>query len=120
MCDGKLCGSTVQRDNIKLHVVGFIGDSMINLSNIHSLSDFQRHTKDFLGKLKETKSPMVLTVKGKAEFVLQDAESYQDLLDKLEAAEDLEAIREGYDEAQAGKLTPFEEFDSDFRAKNGL
>jgi len=93
---------------------------MINLSNIHSLSDFQRHTKDFLGKLKKTKKPIVLTVKGKAEFVLQDAKSYQQLLDKLEAAEDMEAIREGYAQAQAGKLTPFEKFDSEFRAKNGI
>jgi prevent-host-death family protein len=118
--DGELCGSEAERDNIKLHVVKFTGAPMINLSNIHSLSDFQRHTKDFLGKLKETKNPIVLTIKGKAEFVLQDAKSYQELLDKLDAAEDLEAIREGYAEAQAGKLTSFEDFDSGFRAKNGL
>ena len=92
----------------------------INLSNIHSVSDFQRHTKDFLSRLKETRSPIVLTVKGKAEFVLQDAKSYQELLDRLEAAEDLEAIREGYAQAQAGELTSLEDFDKEFRAKHGL
>jgi prevent-host-death family protein len=50
---------------------------MINLSkDIHSLTEFKRNTTEFLQRLKETKHPLVLTVNGKAELVVQDAESY--------------------------------------------
>ena len=93
---------------------------MLNLHNIHSVTEFQRSPKDVLGKLKETKSPIVLTVNGKAEYVVQDVASYQDMVDKLESVEDLKAVREGYAQAEAGELTSFEEFDQDFRARHGL
>ena len=52
---------------------------MIDLRDIHSLSDFQRRTREHIGRLRETGRPAVLTVNGKAELVVQDAESYQDL-----------------------------------------
>lgn len=35
----------------------------------------------------ETRKPVVLTVKGKPALVIQDAESYQDLLDRLKRTE---------------------------------
>jgi hypothetical protein len=35
---------------------------MIDLKNIHSVTDFQRSPKDILRKLKETQGPVVLTV----------------------------------------------------------
>ncbi len=55
---------------------------MINLTrDIHSLTEFKRNTNEFLQRLKQTKSPLVLTVDGKAELVVQDAESYQKLLE---------------------------------------
>ncbi len=50
--------------------------------DITSLSNFQRHTREFLQRLQETGRPVVLTVNGKAEFVVQDAEAYQRLLDR--------------------------------------
>ena len=60
---------------------------MINLSrDIHSLTDFKRNTTEFVQRLKQTKHPLVLTVNGKAELVIQDAESYQKLLDAVEFA----------------------------------
>ena len=93
---------------------------MINLSNIHSVSDFQRNPKGILGKLKATKRPIILTVNGKAAMVVQDAESYQLLLDKLQAAEDLEAIHEGLEQSLAGQVRPVEEFLKEFKAKDGL
>jgi PHD/YefM family antitoxin component YafN of YafNO toxin-antitoxin module len=94
--------------------------TMINLSNIHSVTDFQRNPKAVLAKLKETRSPAVLTVNGKAELVVQDAVSYQALLDKVQAAEDLEAIREGLAQSLAGKGQPIAEFFKEFEAKHGL
>ena len=38
---------------------------------------------------------LVLTVNGKAEIVVQDAESYQRMLELLDRAETVEALREG-------------------------
>lgn len=93
---------------------------MINLSNIHSVTDFQRDPKGILGKIKRSKSPVILTVKGKAALIVQDAESYQKLLDKVAAAEDLEAIREGLAQSLRGEGRSAEEFFAEFEATRGL
>ena len=93
---------------------------MINLNNIQSVTDFQRNPKGLLGKLKETHSPVVLTVNGKPEFVVQDAESYQKLLDKVQAAEDLEAIREGLVQSLAGQGRSAQDFFAEFEKQHGV
>ena len=93
---------------------------MINLTNIHSVSDFQRNPKAILARLKETRSPAVLTVNGRAELIVQDAESYQILLDKVQQAEDLEAIREGLAQSLAGGGRPASDFFEEFERKHGL
>lgn len=59
---------------------------MFNLLDIHSLTDFQRNARKFLTRLQESGKPMILTVNGKAAVVMQDAESYQAMLDELTAA----------------------------------
>lgn len=56
---------------------------MLDLNNIHSLSDFNRNSKEHIERLKESGEPEVLTVNGKAELVVQDAESYQELLNTI-------------------------------------
>jgi prevent-host-death family protein len=61
---------------------------MINLEQIHSLTDFKRNVKQFLERIKATKSPLVLTVNGKAEVVVQDASTFQEMIDRLERAEE--------------------------------
>ncbi len=54
---------------------------MINLNrDIQSLSSFKRNTSEFIQQMKETGKPIVLTVNGKAELVVQDAVSYQKFL----------------------------------------
>jgi PHD/YefM family antitoxin component YafN of YafNO toxin-antitoxin module len=42
---------------------------------------------DLLDRLRKTGHPLVLTINGKAELVVQDAEAYQALLDRVEAIE---------------------------------
>lgn len=93
---------------------------MFNLNNILSVTDFQRSPKGLLRKLKDSKSPVVLTVNGKAEFVLQDAESYQVLLDKVQMAEDLEAISNGLEQAISKQGKPANSFFAEFELKHGL
>ncbi|MBT9314300.1 type II toxin-antitoxin system Phd/YefM family antitoxin [Leptothoe spongobia] len=79
---------------------------MLNLCNIHPLSEFQRGAKTFLERLKQTRAPIVLTVNGKAAVVVQDAESYQKLLDRMELLESLAGIRKSMEEFEQGKGQP--------------
>jgi prevent-host-death family protein len=80
-----------------------------DLRNIHPLSDFQRNAKSFLTTLKESQSPIVLTVNGKASVVVQDAESYQLLMERMELLESMVGIRKSLAEFEQGKGIPLEE-----------
>lgn len=93
---------------------------MLTLTNIHSITDFQRNPKGILGKLKASKNPVVLTINGKAELVVQDAKSYQLLLDKVHAAEDLEAIHQGLEQSLAGQGQDTTAFFHTFEAQHDL
>jgi PHD/YefM family antitoxin component YafN of YafNO toxin-antitoxin module len=93
---------------------------MIDLTEIRSLTDFVRHSKEYVAKIKERGSPMVLTVNGRAELVVQDAESYQAMLTKLDYAERLEAIRQGFEEAERGESRPASEVLAELSAKYGV
>jgi len=49
-------------------------------NDIRSPSDFKRNTVELLDRLRKTGHPLVLTINGKAEVVVQDAGAYQTLL----------------------------------------
>ena len=49
--------------------------------DIQSLTTFRRRSGDFMKQLRKNRRPVVLTVRGKAAAVVQDAEAYQRLLD---------------------------------------
>lgn len=68
---------------------------IIDLREVRSVTNFQRNLKDYVGQLKEKKNSLVLAVNGRAELIVQDAGSYQALLDRLERAETVAAIRQG-------------------------
>src|SRR5262245_4866465 len=93
--------------------------AMIDLRDIHSLSDFQRNTKEFVKRMKKTRSPVVLTVNGKAELVVQDAESYQALLEAVERAETIEGIRRGLEQMKRGEGRPAREALEELRQRLG-
>lgn len=63
--------------------------------NIHSLSTFKRDTAGLVRQMKKTKTPVVLTVNGKAELVVQDAGSYQKLLEAKDRMEAIAGIKRG-------------------------
>lgn len=85
--------------------------------DIHSLSDFKRRTSQFLSQMRESGHPMVLTINGKAELVVQDAAAYQDLLDQIDELQALEGIKRGLADVEAGRVTPVEEFEKEFRSR---
>lgn len=80
---------------------------MIDLSrDIDSLSNFKRDTPRFLDRLKKNGAPVVLTINGKAELVVQDAKSYQRLLDAADQLESLESLRRSLEDVDAGRTVP--------------
>ena len=82
---------------------------MFNLKNDmtnHSLTDFQHNPEYFMQQIKETEKPIVLTVNGKAEIVIQDAIAYQKLLERLDYAESVAAISQGITEFKQGHGKP--------------
>ena len=78
-------------------------------SDINSLSNFKRKTSEFLRQLKETGHPVVLTINGKAELVVQDTASYQKLIELAERAERMEALQASINDMRAGKVVPVED-----------
>ena len=93
---------------------------MIDLREVRSVTEFQRNIKDYVGRLKEKKTPLVLTVNGRAELVVQDAESYQEMLDRLERAETVAAIRRGKEQFDRGEGISLEEAEKKLRKKHGF
>lgn len=83
---------------------------MLNLENgIDSLTNFKRQTADYLRQLHGSGDPLVLTVNGKAEVVVQDAAAYQKLVElaaRADREEAVAAIREGLADAEAGRVKP--------------
>jgi prevent-host-death family protein len=88
--------------------------------DIQSLTTFRRRSGDFMKQLKKSKRPVVLTVKGKAAAIIQDAEAYQRLLDIAASADAEEGIRQGLEDAKKGKIRPAKEFFDEFEAEHGI
>ena len=94
---------------------------MLDLTkDIHSLTAFRRRSAVLMKQLRKSKRPVVLTVKGQAAAVVQDAEAYQRLLDVAAKADAREGIRQGLEESRSGKGRPAREFFTEFKAKRGL
>jgi prevent-host-death family protein len=95
--------------------------AMVNLSqDIHPLTDFKRNTNAFVSQMKKTRRPVVLTVNGRAELVVQDAKSYQQILDRLDRLEAVEAIRLGISAAEQGRVKPARQALAVLQEKLGL
>lgn len=83
--------------------------------DINSLSNFKRNTPEFLRQLKESGHPVVLTINGKAELVVQDSASYQKLIERADRADQMDALRVSVEEMRAGKGIPAEEVLAEMR-----
>ena len=91
---------------------------MLDLANdIRSLSDFKRKTSERLNRLKTTGHPLVLTINGRAELVVQDAEAYQQLLERVET---VEGLQRGFADVKAGRTKPARDVLRRLRRKHGI
>ncbi len=92
----------------------------IRPEDIHSLSDFQRKTREHIERMKQTGRPEVLTVNGKASLVVQDAGAYQHLLELADRMDTLLAVKESLDSINRGEGITLEDFDRELRSKHGI
>jgi prevent-host-death family protein len=76
--------------------------------DIQSVSVFKRDASKILKQIKKTKQPVILTVNGKADAVVIDAESYQNLIEAKEYAETVAILRERLAD-RSGKTETLEE-----------
>jgi prevent-host-death family protein len=88
--------------------------------DIQAMTTFRRNPAVFLKHLKKTKRPVVLTVNGKAEAVVQDAAAYQRLLDIAARADAREGIRQGLEDVEKGRVRPAREALETFRRQRGI
>lgn len=88
--------------------------------DIQSLTSFRRNSAKFLGRLKKSRRPVVLTVNGKAAAVVQDAQAYQALLDKAARADVYEAIRQGVEDVTHGRTRAARKVFNEMRRRHGL
>ena len=88
--------------------------------DIQSLTTFRRRSGDFMKQLKKSQRPVVLTVKGKAAAIVQDAEAYQRLLDLAAVADAEESIRQGLDDFAHGRTRPARDVFNEIRRKHDI
>jgi prevent-host-death family protein len=94
---------------------------MIDITkDIQPLTTFRNNSVKMMQRLKKTRRPIILTVNGRPEAVVQDAAAYQRLLDLAAAADVNEGIRQGMEELRQGKGRPAKEFFEEMRKKHGL
>lgn len=82
--------------------------------DILSVSDFKKHVKDTFDQVHRTGRPVVLTVNGKADAVLVDAESYERQLRELNL---LRLVAVGESDIVAGRTRPLRSVVADLKKK---
>lgn len=82
---------------------------MYTIPDVQSLTEFQRNARAQIKDMKATGNPIILTVNGKAEVVVQDFDAHRTMLRAMQEAEDLQRLRRRIDSANAGNCRDFEE-----------
>ena len=93
---------------------------MLTLRDIHSLSQFQRNSRDYIRRLKKSGRPAVLTVNGQAEVVVQSAQAYQKLLDDQQLLDTIRSISRGLEQAKRGEGRPMRVLIEELADKHGI
>jgi PHD/YefM family antitoxin component YafN of YafNO toxin-antitoxin module len=88
--------------------------------DIQAVTTFPRIPGKFLKQLKKTKKPVILTINGEAEAVVQDADAYQRLLDLAAQADQAEGVRQGSEDFKKGRTRPAREALEEFQRSRGI
>lgn len=91
------------------------------MRDIQSLSDFKQNASKYVKQVQETGEPLVLTVNGKPVAVVQDAKSYQSMVDARERATLNALLAKRLRQADSGEtVRTAEEFFDDFSKNYGV
>jgi prevent-host-death family protein len=94
---------------------------MIDITkDILPLTTFRNNSVKMMQRLKKNRRPIILTVNGKPEAVVQSAAEYQRLLDLAAQSSEEEAIRQGLEDLREGRTRPIEEVFAEMRRKYGI
>lgn len=85
----------------------------INLAeDIRSITELKRHTHDLLAQTHQTGRPIILTVNGKADAVLMDAQTYEN---HLKASNLLRLLLPAEQDVLEGRTRPMRSFLKEFK-----
>ena len=93
---------------------------MIRATDIPSLTDFTRNVKTSIQQIKDSISSMALTVNGDAQVDVQDAESFQKMVDELNHRRFIAAMRKSEAAIRNGQLQDLDQAISELRVELGL
>ena len=92
---------------------------MFSLDNIQPLTVFRRRASDYIEQVRNTRKPMILTVNGVAAVVVQDAHTFQEMVDRLQQLEEelrqmkflalKQEIAVGMEQLETGQFTDYDE-----------
>lgn len=93
---------------------------MFTMDSIHPVSDFSRKPAEYIKRLKNTKQPEILTVNGKAQVVVQDAQAYEEMVNLLNTIKSVNASVEAFDRGEGKPVAQaFLELDRKLNEKYG-
>lgn len=91
-----------------------------DITETGSLTNFTSDPSPFLEKLRSSGEPMLLIQEGQAAVVVQDAASYQRILEKVDQLETIAAVKEGLRDSARGRTWPMREALAELAAKHQL
>lgn len=85
------------------------------MQNIQPISFLKTNTSDVVKQVQETREPVLITVNGKVQAVIQDPLSYQKMHDQLTM---LRILAHGQKQIEHGKVTDHEDLFAAFDAQD--
>lgn len=94
---------------------------MIDITkDIQPLTTFRNNSVKMMQRLKKTRRPIILTVNGKPEAVVQSAAEYQRLLNLAALADPEEGLRQGLEDIAKDRTRPAREVFAELREEYGI
>jgi hypothetical protein len=85
-----------------------------------TLLDFQQNSAEYTQRLSESGAPLLLTLDDGRHVVVQDAEAYDRILDRIEYDETVAAVRAAMASHARGESRPAQKVLDEIRAKHGI
>ena len=90
---------------------------MINPSDIHTLTEFKRHSAELLKQLRLTARPQVLTVDGHPMAVVLGVQAFERLVELVDRNQAIAGIGRGLEDVKAGRTMSLRHFEGRLRKR---